>query len=426
MMMKSDLTKRYAGLFEKKGLTKLFHFARDVARSGKLREFSSFIVWELYHRFKFFPKQAYIEFSALDTVSLKSGRINSPGFDEKVQACLTASALHVTRCELNWKLLFIHGDEIFGCFYPNDCDLYKSVNGGKSVIFLKRFPEKIRSVFVSSQGAIFVGTKGSVYRSADHGTSFHKAIELGSYDSFIRFNNGMTELPDKTLIIGEYGNVWDNAGWRKLAYLYLSDDDGQTWKRSDYLIKKGTNKHVHIVRYSSTFDRLYVADGDNYKKLWVNDTPRSFDINHPEFKAVNRFHIQMGGYTSMAECDGKVYFGTDYQGGTNFIVETADGANFVKKVVPDPYRRSPIDNMVVRTGKNGVEIWANLPYSTANTKCLLMYTRDGGNTWNKVIEYNGATHKVWILNTSNDPMDALYFSIQDLVSYDRVVYKVTD
>jgi hypothetical protein len=101
-------------------------------------------------------------------------------------------------------------------------------------------------------------------------------------------------------------------------------------------------------------------------------------------------------------------------------------AEIYKRIVPDPYRRSPIDNMVQRKSRTGNEIWANLPYSTANTKCLLMYTADGGRSWNKVIEYNRATHKVWLISSSDEIADELYFSIENLNNSDRVVYKIGD
>lgn len=134
----------------------------------------------------------------------------------------------------------------------------------------------------------------------------------------------------------------------------------------------------------------------------------------------------MGGYTSIVESDGKILFGTDYQGGTNFLVETADGVKFTKRIVPDPYRRSPIDNMVLRKSRKGQEIWANLPYSTANSKCLLMYTDDDGESWNKVIEYNRATHKAWILSSSNEASDVIYISVENSKDKNRVVYKIAD
>jgi hypothetical protein len=175
------------------------------------------------------------------------------------------------------------------------------------------------------------------------------------------------------------------------------------------------------------FNKVFMADGDNYKKLWVCDSSNASDLQNPDkWKPVTKFHIQTGGYTSVIETDEKIVFGTDYQGGTNFIVETGDGLTFDKRIVPDPYRRSPIINMVQRKSKNGTEIWAVLPYSTANTSCLLMYTKDGGESWNKVIEYSKATHHVSLINSSNELADVLYFSIKNLENNDRVVYKITD
>lgn len=208
--------------------------------------------------------------------------------------------------------------------------------------------------------------------------------------------------------------------------MYISSDDGKSWKRSDFLIEQKTNKHVHIVRYSKILDKLMVADGDNFKRLWLSAPLNDTSAEKPTWKVVNRFHIQMGGYTSVVESDGKISFGTDYQGGTNFIVETTDGKKFTKRIIPDPYRRSPIDNMVLRKSKRGNEIWANLPFSTSNSKCLLMYTADQGKSWNRVFEYNRSTHTVWLINSSTDLSNELYFSVEDLTSKDRVVYRITD
>ena len=124
--------------------------------------------------------------------------------------------------------------------------------------FIKSFPEKIKSIFISSQNTIFVCVEGAVYKSSDNGVSFIKSLDLGSPISFFRHNNGMTETPNKTLIIAEYGNIWENNTWRKLAYLYFSSDDGDTWERSDFLIDQGTNKHVHLVKYSRILNKVFI------------------------------------------------------------------------------------------------------------------------------------------------------------------------
>lgn len=426
--MGRGLTKRYSSIFEKKGVKNLFSFVHDVYKSGKFRELVSFIVWELFHTLRLFPKNKYLKFNNSEALTLENESLNGLDFSNKINHLFRSRELNATRSYHNWKLLFINNNgEIFGCLYPDDRDLYKSIDNGKSIIFIKRFPKSIKSIFISSQNIIFVCVRGTVYKSSDNGGSFKKSLDLGSSESFFRYNNGMTETPSRTLIIGEYGNVWDKRGWRKLAYLYFSFDDGETWEKSDFLIKKGINKHVHLVRYSRLLNKILMADGDNKKKLWVSDSLNSFDLKNPnKWKLVNKFHIQMGGYTSVAESDEKILFGTDYQGGTNFIVESIDGEKFNKRIVPDPYRRSPIDNMVQRKSKKGHEIWANLPYSTSNTKCLLMYTVNGGKSWNKVIEYNRATHCIWLLNSSNEIADVLYLSIENYENNDRVVYRIVD
>jgi len=427
--MKRELTRRYSVLFERRGVKKSFQFVQDLYRYGKLRELTSFAVWELFHRLGVFSKKDYLKFNQGEVIKLANNKLYDLEFSEKIASFFRSRRLSATRCDLNWKLLFINqvNGEIFGCLYADDRDLYKSIDDGKSISLVTSFPEVIKSIFISSQNTIFVCVKGALYKSSDQGVSFKKVLALGSPISYFRYNNAMTETPTGTLIIAEYGNLWDEKQnrWTKLAYLYFSSDEGETWERSDFLIKKGTNKHVHLVKYSKLFNKVFMADGDNYKRLWVTDALNASDLNNPDnWKSLTKFHIQMGGYTSVVEGDEKIVFGTDYQGGTNFLVETKDGKTFKKMVVPDPYRRSPIDNMVQRKSKNGQEIWANLPYSTANTKCLLMYTADSGASWNKVFEYNRATHKVWLISSSNEIADELYLSIENSKNSDRVVYKI--
>lgn len=424
--MRRDLTKKYSTLFEKKGMKRIFSFVQDVYQFGKLREITSFAVWEILHKFGLFPKKDYLVFDKREAIKLNGKSPLGTQFDAATTQFFASNGLRAVKSELNWKLLYFHNGEIFGCLYPDDCDLYKSVDEGKTAVFVNRFPESIKSIFVSSQNTIIICLKGSLYRSSDLGKTFEKTLDLGSHISFFRFNNAITETPNKVLMAGEYGNILDKTGWRKLAYIYISSDDGKTWKTSDFLIQMGANKHVHIVKYSRVLNKVMVADGDNYKRLWLSSSLNGSDPENPHWELVTKFHIQMGGYTAVVESDGKVLFGTDYQGGTNFIVETTDGKKYTKRIIPDPYRRSPIDNMVLRKSKTGEEIWANLPFSTANTKCLLMYTADNGKSWNRVFEYNRSTHTVWLINSSTNTSDELYFSVEDLSSKNRVVYRITD
>lgn len=425
--MGHDLTKQYSGFFDRKGVKRIFSLAKDIYKFGKFRELVSFAVWEAYHKLGLFPKKNYLSFNNAKAIALENEKVATLEFDDKVNQFFGSKGLRAIRSEHNWKQVYINGNgEMFGSLYPDDCDLYKSADGGKTVALVYKFPESIKSLFISSQNTIFVCLEGSMYRGSDNGAPFKKVLDLGSPISFFRSNNAMTETPDKKLWAGEYGNILEKNGWRKLAYLYHSADDGQTWQVSDFLIQKGINKHVHIVKYSKVLNRLMVADGDNYKKLWLSGPLDAFDFKNPNWIPITKYHIQMGGYTAVVENEEKVFFGTDYQGGTNFIVETTDGRNFTKRVVPDPYRRSPIDNMVMRKAKKGYEIWANLPFSAPGTKCLLMYSTDGGSSWNKVFDYSRSTHAVWLISSSRETTDAIYVSVQNQKTNARVVYKLVD
>ena len=422
-----DLTKRYALPSEKRGTGNPFLFLRDIHRYGKSRELVSFMVWEAFHRLRLFPQSRYLQLNGDDVLVLPKEGLNDAGFRQDLDSFFRGRGLAVSSVPHNWKLLFKgNRGEIFGCMYPDDRSLYRSDDDGASVAFVQRFPTRIKSVFVSSRGAVVVSVKGAVYSSPDNGGVFAKTLDLASPESWIRHNNAITETPDGTLLMGEYGNVWNGDGWKVLAYLYASSDDGATWDSSDFLIGQGANKHVHLVKYSRLFNKVFVADGDNKKKLWVSGPADPFDAQKPEWKAVNRFHIQKGGHTSAVESDEKLVFGTDYQGGTNFVVETRDGKVFTSQIVPDPYRRSPIENMVQRGSRGGVEIWANLPWSRSGTKSLLMYSADGGQSWTKVLEYHKAHHKVSLLSSSNRNPDAVYFSIANSENHDRAVYRVVD
>ena len=426
--MRRELTRRHSILFEKKGTRNLFSLVNDINQYQKWSELVSFMVWEFSHRLGLFAEKNYLKFNDREGISLENEVLTGSDFNEKLVDLFKTRGMIASRSDIDWKLLFIKNDgEMIGCLYSDDKAVYRSTDQGATAVHIQSFPEQIKSIFVSSQNTIFVCVKGAVYKSSDRGASFEKTLYLSTPESFFRHNNAMTETPDQTLLIGEYGNVWEKRSWRKLAYLYSSSDGGASWERSDFLITKGINKHVHLVKYSRLLDRVLMADGDNQKKLWVSQPMNSSVPSSPNgWKPVNKFHIQMGGYTSIVESDGKILFGTDYQGGTNFLVETTDGVKFTKRIVPDPYRRSPIDNMVLRKSRKGQEIWANLPYSTANSKCLLMYTDDDGESWNKFIEYNRATHKAWILSSSNEASDVIYISVENTKDKNRVVYKIAD
>jgi hypothetical protein len=195
-----DLTKQYASLFEKKGVKKIFRLVMDIYRSGKLREIISFSVWEMAHRLRIFPKKNYLHFSNQDCIVLGKATLPGEDLNQTVVNFFASRDLLALRCEHNWKILFIHSSgDLFGCLYPNDCDLYRSIDDGKSVSFVHNFPEQIKSIYISSHNSLLVCVKGAIYHSADDGSAF-KSAGLGSPISFIRYNNAITETPDGILI----------------------------------------------------------------------------------------------------------------------------------------------------------------------------------------------------------------------------------
>lgn len=406
------LTQKYSHLIEKQGFDRVLHIALsffplliDVARSGKLREIISFGIWEIRHVLGLFPKSQYIVFDESEPLIIKESDVlgNLDFSDSKFKIIRTQ----------NWKVSHRDSKEIiFGCLASEDNILYKSMEDGKSIKKVKEFERGITSIFISQEDVIFVNTWGTLYKSIDEGISFELSLELTYDDSYIFHHNGMTQIPSGVLLIGEYGNVPIDGSWANIANIYASSDLGVTWEKSDFLKKEGINKHVHLIKYSKLLNKIILADGDNKKKLWLSSDLENFDLKTHAWQLINRFHIQIGGYTSCAETDSKMILGTDYLGGTNFLVETSEGKKYRKKVIPDPYRRSPLMDLVTRLSKDGEEIWAvlNNPISS-NAKCLLMCTKNGGKSWTRVVEYDGTKNLILISSGSTNPLNSISFAI---------------
>ncbi|WP_381506590.1 beta propeller repeat protein [Spirosoma flavum] len=320
---------------------------------------------------------------------------------------------------VDWKYCVQTTDSVlWGCCYTNLKALYYSDDQSRSAVLVHEFAYPITSLFISQKNVLFVCSNGVVYKSDDRAMSFKVVLTLSSAISYFLFNNGMTELPDHTLMIGEYGSIWQGKTWQNLAFLYYSFDGGDTWSVADFLLRQGVNKHIHLVKYCTRLKAILLTDGDNKKQVWVNSALAHFNKHAGNQKdgwhLINKYHHQTGGYTSMAETKEAVLFGSDYLGGTNFIVKTSDGKQFEKLVLPDPYRRSPVMNMIAHQSTFGTEIWA-ASYSclSGDAKSLLMCTNDSGKSWARVIEFDGTRHEVRLASSSNNPSSTPYISITE-------------
>jgi hypothetical protein len=425
------LTQKYSHLVEKEGFDKIYHIALsffpllfDVVKSGKLSEIISFAIWEMRYKYSLFAKDEYLTFN--DTAPLViegDAKIDSLDFSDFLK-----EQPFLIRRSIDWKVYFTKDSKtLFGCLSNDDKILYKCVDNSNDIEKLTEFEHSISSIFISNKGTIFVNTWRFLYRSVDGGKTFEMCLKLSTDESYIYHHDGLTEIPSTQILIGEYGVSESDGSWENVANLYASRDEGKTWEKSDFLKTKGITKHVHLIKYSKLLDKVVLTDGDNKKKMWLSGKLENFDILNHDWKLINRFHIQIGGYTSMVENESKIVLGTDYLGGTNFLVETTDGKKYSKKVIPDPYRRSPVMNLLNRVSKDKDEIWAVLYNAISDkTKCLLMYSNDNCKTWTKVIEYDGTKHEVLLNSASTKALNRLCFEITSSVESKSVSFEITD
>ncbi|MFC5411472.1 WD40/YVTN/BNR-like repeat-containing protein [Larkinella bovis] len=417
-----DISSKYFAHFRTPGpdvIKQMWRFWLDIRRVGKARELVSFIWWEINHRLLIYQfRRRYIQFTGHAGLSITSEEA-SPTGDRITSSFLAENGLVFRAVTIDWKFCLQTPDSHWlGSRFSHPNGLYGSTDHSQSARLIYEFQDPICSLFISRQQAIFVCANGVVYKSDDHGVSFRAVLHFSSSISYFLFNNGMTQLPDDTLVIGEYGSIWLGQTWQNLAFLYYSSDGGNSWEVSDFLIRQGVNKHIHLVKYSPFLQSLLLTDGDNKKQLWMNSGLADFKAkpgnSQTGWRLLTQYHHQTGGYTSMAETKESLLFGSDYLGGTNFIVRTTDGQRFQKQVLPDPYRRSPVMNMVTRQSSSGVEVWA-ASYSclSADARSLIMCTRDSGKTWTRVLEFDGTKNEVRFVSSSPDGSEDLYLSITE-------------
>ena len=201
-------------------------------------------------------------------------------------------------------------------------------------------------------------------------------------------NHGMDETP-QGLIIGEYGNVTSRTWnfWKSMACLYLTQDDGESWCCFDYLVRTGA-KHVHLVKYSRRFGRLLVTDGDKRKRsYWVGliDQMKPREFEETRFDSFTRG----GGHTGFAETENATLLGTDYRIAPNSLICVRSPEDSSARMLPRPYRHSPVMNMLCIKYRAGTITFAHL-YNGLCPRCqnALIYSNDDGNSWCRLIEFD--------------------------------------
>jgi hypothetical protein len=418
------LTEKSRDLFKQRNLAtfgKAFlmlpSFIRDVIRSGKTEELSSFLIWEIKHRLGLFGSSNYLKLSNENSFEVKS---LEDSLDEEIK--ISDSGLKDRYSNFKWWKVFHKGKLLIGALFETQNQISILDRESGTISHLSKFDGSVMAVFVSARNIIYVCTLGHVYRgTAD--SEFVKVLDFAFELSYFRNNCGMTELPDGTLIVSEYGVLWENGKWVSLAYLYISRDNGMTWKATDFLIKDDVNKHVHLVKYLKNMNKLCLTDGDNHKRLRFNDTLLDLEScarnsSGDGWRTINKYHISMGGHTSVVEFGNTVFFGSDYLGGTNFLIRTDDSFNYTYQVLPNPLRRNAISHLITKNGVNGAEIWAFITDlgNFKNTKGAIMYSADGGKSWQQFFEYDGNDYVIEIVSSADEIVESLFVSITNKAS----------
>ncbi len=233
----------------------------------------------------------------------------------------------------------------------------------------------------------------------------------------------MDETPDG-IVLGEYGTVvrqhkrW--RFWQTVAYIHVSEDGGRSWRRLDFLANEPRNKHAHLVRYSRHGRRILVTDGDNVKRSFWISARKTADQAHVEQGRFDSWFYG-GGHTAFCETNEATFLGTDYHGGTNWIVcLRAEDGTATRRILPHPYRRYPVTNMHAVTDGGGAMVFASAVGGLSSRwRSLLFWSGDHGLTWNKLIDYDGIDVGVEILNGSEMRSAALVLSVSVASTNDR-------
>lgn len=392
-----------------------YFFVKDVIQKGKLTELSSFLAWEVLHKTGAWSKDDYLYFAPTAPLLTEV----TPFFEQKNFSLSCGTTTEIARLPVRWSLVFFDSRaNLYGNTKTALNILFRLSSAREGAVPLFEFEGEIKGIYINTEGIIFVCCAGCLYRSADGGHSFQKVLQFSTNHSYFRHNNAFTEKPNGDLFVGEYVCIWRNSRWHCAAYVYFSQNKGESWTRTSFLQHEKINKHVHILKYSRLFNGLILTDGDNKKKLWINQSEKGFEKKSASategWKELTHYHFQQGGHTAMVELNDTLFFGTDYLGGTNFLISTKDLKSFRRQIVPDPYRRAYFTNMIVRKAADGSkELWATL-YAGYNskTKSLLMFSADAGKSWTKVIEYDGSKYIVEMISSSLQVSEHILLMVQ--------------
>lgn len=401
------ITRKYSKI----NLLNIIPFVHDILKANKTEELLSFLVWELSWRFlKKNRKQIHFNNTASDII-----------IEGNIKDLTGVSNTKLREYSTDFNLVIVDKqNRILGSRVSYPTQLFSEDKDG-IITECFDFGTVINCIFKDKRDHIFVCSNGVVFKSIDSGLTFKNVLDLSSDESLFLFES-VTETDNNEILIGEYANIKNDGRWVFVGYLYISNDEGETWQKSDFL-KQKINKHIHIVKWVERLKCLILTEGDDKKGIWTNKSNNYLSQSANEKSGwfrLNKFHIQKGGYTGFVETSENIVLGTDYYHGTNFIVSTTDLKTFDFAMIPDPYRKSAVFRMVYLENQT---IWAGLYNHLHPNKSLLMYSEDFGKSWYKFLEYDGSQIKISMI--SNSIGTHFYVLAEDLVSNESKTYLVS-
>jgi hypothetical protein len=225
------------------------------------------------------------------------------------------------------------------------------ITGSADEVF--RFGAKITAVHQTSANTLLVCLPGRVEMSPDGGLTFSEVLRL-SHPWSIVMTKTLAEDDGGRLVIGEYGNVRDDGGrWQSTAWIHSSLDGGGSWTSTDFLIRAGVDKHVHVVVVCGKPRRLHLTTGDSRKwHLALRGAAQSVGSER-SWARLSRGPWHLSGYASVAVTGAATYWGTDYRMGTNFVVVDHHNGGSTRWMLGGPLRGNPVTNMgAVGSGKS--------------------------------------------------------------------------
>jgi len=336
--------------------------------------------------------------------------------------------LSVVESATRWFISTQSADGIvFGATHDRPHVLQRADNLSSTTTELFEFNKPIFCVFCSRSNRIFIATKGVVYLSKNGGSHFDPVLQLSDDNSAVWHNHGIDETPQGLIIIAEYASIIDASRtwnfWKSVAYIYLTQDQGESWRRIDYLVRNGV-KHVHLVKYSRRFARLIVTDGDKRKQsYWIGP------INQmkPQHFKEGRFDSFAwgGGHTAFVETENTTLLGTDYRIAPNSIICVRSPKDSSAKMLPRPYRHSPVMNMSSMRYHARIITFACLQGGLCN-RCqnALIYSDDDGDTWCRLIEFDKHVD-FWIANAQQGADCSLVLSIDNTKSGEKRTFIIS-